>query len=383
VKEESFDFCKESSSNPNQLIVNLSSIKENVQRLKGHFQRPMRIMAILKANAYGTNYAVLSRYLRGVGIDIVGAANLVEALFFKTIGVEQEIFLLHAFEEEAEQIVENGFVVSVDDPALIEALQSQAKKQRRHIKVHLKIETGMGRFGISPKDALSLAFLIQGCDHLDLEGVSTHFSCADVGGKERFTIAQYESFCEVLRCLQREGMDPNWRHVANSSGSIRFDFPECNMVRIGLALYGIPPCSVEENILLLEPSLALQTRVVKVSLYEKGHPIGYGCSYHVQKEVEKIAVLPIGYFDGIHQQYRRASFLICGKRAPIVGKICMDYIMCDVTHIPNVKTGDRALLFGKDDWGNEVSPQEWADLAGCDVRQFICCLGPRIKRLLK
>ncbi len=339
-------------------------------------------MAILKANAYGTNYAILGQYLQEAGIDIVGAANLIEALFFKRIGVEQEIFLLHAYDQEASLIVKNGFVVAVDEPCLIQALQKEAKEKKKIIKVHLKIETGMGRFGCDPKEALSLALLMQQSSHLHLEGLSTHFSCADVEGKEDFTYAQYEKFCAVLQLLRKEGIDPAYRHAANSSGSMRFDLPECNMVRIGLALYGIPPCIFGEKTLALEPSLTLQSRIVKIASYEKGHPIGYGGSYVVQKEKEKIAVIPIGYFDGLHQQYRTASLLIRGKKAPIVGKICMDYLMCDVTSIPEAVVGDRVVLFGRDGFGNEVSPQVFADLGRCDVRQFICCLGPRIERVL-
>ncbi len=383
MKKEDFAFSESKDCNPNRLIVDLSAIGKNVERLKQYLPPRMRMMAILKANAYGTNYAVLGNYLKEAGIDIVGAANLIEALFFKKIGIQQEIFILHTYPPEAAWVVENGFVVAVDDADLIEALQTEAKKQQKILKVHLKVETGMGRFGCTPKEAVELSSMIKQSDHLFLEGLSTHFSCADREEKEDFTYEQYTAFCKVLRLLRNEGIDPIYRHAANSSGAIRFDLPECNMVRIGLALYGIEPDQRSKELVALEPCLSLLSRIVKISTYEKGHPIGYGSTYMVQRDKEKIAVIPIGYFDGIHQQYREASFLIHGKKAPIVGKICMDYIMCDVTDIPEAKMGDEVLIFGKDSYGNEISPQFFADLGGCDVRQFICCLGPRIKRVLR
>jgi alanine racemase/UDP-N-acetylmuramoyl-tripeptide--D-alanyl-D-alanine ligase len=240
----------------------------------------------------------------------------------------------------------------------------------------------MGRFGCRPEEAFELASEICHSSSLELEGIMTHFACADDPKEDPFTQEQVEKFDRVIDTLKKQGISAKWVHAANSSGALRFHLPQYNMVRLGLAVYGLYVSEAAKKALDLRLAISLHSRIVGINICKEGETISYGRRYRVTREMQKIAVLPIGYFDGIHRNYSgKGDVLVHGQKAPMVGNICMDNLMVDVTDIPQVAVGDKVLIFGEDEFGNYLSPEELATSGDSIVHELITCLGPRIPRI--
>jgi alanine racemase/UDP-N-acetylmuramoyl-tripeptide--D-alanyl-D-alanine ligase len=375
------DHFNESRSN-NQCIINLAAIETNIALLRQKLPQNTRLMVIVKALAYGTDDIRMAKFLDTCKIDILGVSYVEEGVTLKQAGVKQAIFSINVAPYETAKVVKWELEVGVNDHAIIDALAEEAIRQGKHQKVHLHINTGMGRFGCRPEEALELAQLIVSYPSLRLEGVMTHFSSADDPEEDSFTRQQIVCFDEVIAELKAHGIDPPWKHAANSAASIRFFLPQYNMVRLGLALYGLYSSDSVKNNLELKLALSLSSRIVAINICKLGETISYGRRYKVTKETQKIAILPIGYFDGLHRHYSEKTYvLIHGQKAAMVGNICMDYMMVDVTNIPHTNVGDKVLIFGEDDCGFYLSPEELASSGNSIIHELITCLGPRISRI--
>lgn len=210
----------------------------------------------------------------------------------------------------------------------------------------------------------------------------THFASADDKEEDAFTLSQSKQLEEVILELKSQGIEAKWNHASNSAAMLRFSFPQFNMARIGLAVYGLYASAKMERCKEIKHAISLISKIAGINICKKGDTISYGRSYLVTENEKKIAVLPIGYFDGLHRSYSGKSFvLIRGKKAPMVGNICMDFMMVDVTNIPFVKIGDPVLIFGDDDYGNYLSAEGLAFSGDSIVHELITCLGPRIQRV--
>lgn len=360
--------------------VNLALIEHNIKILRNHIPASTRMMVMVKAFAYGTDTFRIAKFLKGCGIDILGVSYVEEGVALKQVGIEESVFVLNAADYEAELVVKWDLEVGVSKESFVDILAKEAESCHKTIKVHLHVDTGMGRFGCRPDEALPLAKKIKAHPSLILEGVFTHFASADDPTEDLFTYSQAEQLEKVIASLQACGIDPPWKHAANSAGVLRFSFPAFNMVRVGLAVYGLQP-SLNDTKNHLKMAVSLISRIAGINLCKKGDTISYGRSYLVEEEEKLIAVLPIGYFDGLHRNYSgKGTVIIRGKRAPMIGKICMDFMMVDVSEIPNVKVGDPVLIFGEDAHGHYLSPEELAKLGNSISHELITCLGPRIQR---
>lgn len=366
----------------NQVIINLAAIQSNIETIRAKVGKSTRIMVMVKALAYGTDDIRITKFLKTIGVDVVGVSYVDEGVSLRLAGCSQDIFVMNACDYEAAKACKYGLQVAVSEPILIAALEREAAAQNKKVKVHLHIDTGMGRLGSRPCYALELAHFILSCPHLIFEGIMTHLACADDPNEDAFTMKQVRVFEETISLLQKEGIDPPWKHAANSSGSLRFSFPHFNMIRIGLSAYGLHTSSATHSFTDLRPAISLTSRIVGINECVKGDTISYSRRYTVTQEKARIAVLPIGYFDGLHRNYSgKHSVIIRGKKAPMVGSICMDYMMCDITSIPHASIGDPVLIFGEDDNGNYNSPEELAHAGNSIVHELMTCLGPRIRRL--
>lgn len=366
----------------NQCLINLAAIKNNLSIIRSKLPSKTRLMVIVKAFGYGTDDVRMAKFLETCGVDIVGVSYVDEGVALKRAGVKQDIFSINAAFYEAAKLVKWDLQVGVSDRKTIEAIAQAADRQHKKIKVHLHINTGMGRFGCRPEEALELGKLIMDSPSLVLEGIMTHFACADNAADDPFTLSQVHCFDHAIKELKSHGIEAPWVHAANSSGALRFKFPQYNMVRIGLAAYGLFASEAVAESLDLQLAISLTSRIVGINICKRGETISYGRTYQVKKEWEKIAVLPIGYFDGLHRNYSsRGHVFIRGHRAPMVGNICMDFMMVDVTDIPDVAIGDTALIFGEDQFGQYLSPEELATSGNSIVHELITCLGPRIPRI--
>lgn len=358
----------------NQCCINLAAIASNIKLIRSKLSKNTELMAMVKAMAYGTDQSIIAKFLKTEGIDRLGVSYVDEAIALRREGVDQKIFVLNAAPFESEKVVDWGFEVAVNDRLSLINIENAAKKRQKRASVHLHVDTGMSRLGCRPEEALPLAHLINQSPFLDLEGVMTHFACSNDPGQDSFTLKQSLIFDETIAVIENAGIKIPFKHACNSQAALRLHFPQYNMARIGIALYGLCP----EGTL----ALSLTSCIVGINHCRKGETISYGRSYTVAKEEERIAVIPIGYYDGLHLNYSgKGKVKIHGKTAPIVGQICMDYMMVDITHIPEAATGDSVLIFGRDAEEHSLSPQTLADQGNSTVYELLTCLGPRIQRV--
>lgn len=366
----------------NQCTINLDAIRSNIARLRSHLPSNTRLMAMVKAFAYGTGELQLAKFLKHCAVDILGVSTVDEGVALKKAKVPQAIFVINAAIYEAAKVVKWNFEVAVSDAQMLEALANEAEKQKKRVRIHLHVNTGMGRFGCRPEETLSLGRFIVNSPYLELEGVMTHFAVADCAAQDEFTLQQVKVFDNVIEELSHNGITAKWYHAANSSAVMRFNFKQYNMVRVGLALYGLNTSDVSLKNIELQQALCLTSRIVGINVCKAGESISYGRSYVVSKEEQRIAILPLGYFDGLHRNYSNKGYvMIRGVRAPMIGKICMDFMMIDISEIPEVKVGDPVLIFGEDEYGQLLPPEEFARQGDSIVHELITCLGPRIQRL--
>ncbi len=363
-------------------FINFPAIQSNIATIRQRLPDQTRILVMVKALAYGTDEVRMANFLATCQIAILGVSYVDEAVILKRARVAQAIFVINAAPYEAFKVAKWDLEVGVSDINLIEALAREGLRQNKTIKVHLHINTGMSRFGCRPEEALSLAQLIVSFPSLLLEGIMTHFACADNPEEDTFTLQQAKTFDAIIETFTYHGITVPWKHAANSAAVARFNFPQYNMVRVGLAIYGFYSSEPVRQNLELRLALSLISRVVGINRCLPGETISYGRSYEVKEGQQQIAVLPIGYFDGLHRTYSgKGEVIIHGKRAPMVGKICMDFMMVDVTNIPKVGIGDPVLIFGEDEHGHYLSPEELASSGNSIIYELITCLGPRIQRI--
>lgn len=380
-----FDWIYEQleESPPNSVAcINLAAIRSNIELIRRKNPADTRIMVMVKALAYGTDDIRISQFLNTCNIDILGVSYVEEGVSMRKLGVRQSIFVINAAEYEMKKAAHWGLEVGVSSREQITAANDAAEALDVQIKVHLHVDTGMKRFGCHARDAHSLAQMIAQAPHLIFEGIFTHFCAADDPSQDTFTLSQANILSDIIDKLSACGINPTYRHACNSAAAIRFSFAQFNMIRIGLATYGFHTSFASTPLLELRPALSLFSHIVGFSDAEAGDTVSYGRTHTVKTSKARLAVLPIGYYDGLHRIYSgKAKVIIRGKEAPMVGRICMDYTMVDVTHIPEATTGDPALLFGEDEVGTYLSPESLASSGGSIVHELMTCLGPRIQRL--
>ncbi len=371
----------EESPPNNQVIINLAVIQSNIAEIRSKLPKDTRIMVMVKALAYGTDDIRIAKFLKNCQIDILGVSYVDEGVQMRQAGIKQNIFVLNAAPCEARKAVNWDLEVGVSEPALIKALEESAREMQKKVRVHLHVDTGMSRLGCRQESVLELAKEITSSPNLIFEGVFTHFAAADDPTQDSFTQTQAKRLQEAIDILEEAGYSPRWRHACNSSATLRFGFTNFNMVRLGLAAYGLHSSLACKLAHPLRPAISLLSRIVGINELKKGDTISYGRDHVIHTDNARIAVLPIGYYDGLHRNYSGKGYVaICGKRAPMVGRICMDYMMVDISDIPEAKIGDPALLFGEDDNGDYIAPEELATLGGSIVHELMTCLGPRIRR---
>lgn len=302
------------------------------------------ICAAVKANAYGHGAVEVSKVLEKEGCNCFGVATVIEATELKNSGIKKPILLLSlTTPEEIKDIVEIGIEPIVTTSDYIKQLNTQANKKGRIINVHLKVDTGMGRIGCEPNEAIKLSKLIISSSNLKLQGLATHFATAD-SRDQTFTMNQLDIFKKVINELKEHGINPPLIHAANSGAITVSKNSIFNMVRPGIILYGYPPSPELVGELDLKPILELETKIVNIKKVPKGCSISYGRNYITEAD-EFIATLPIGYADGFTRSLTNTGEVwISGKLYPVVGNVCMDQIMIRVDK--NVKLYDKVTIIG-------------------------------------
>ncbi|QNM05558.1 alanine racemase [Qiania dongpingensis] len=361
--------------------IDLDAIYGNVKALKENTRKGTRICAVIKADGYGHGAVPIARKLKGLA-DYFAVATAEEAFNLRYHQIEEPILVLGYVPEDAyERAVMEEIRLTVYTYEMAERLSEAAKRCGKQAFIHIKLETGMNRIGFRPgEEALSQAEAMSRLPGIMLEGIFSHFARADEKDKS-YAERQYRIFDGFVSALKKRGVEIPLKHMGNSAAIIDLPQFDVDMVRAGIALYGMYPSNeVDRRRVGLTPALRLTARVIFIKEIEPGETVGYGGTYTAQRRM-KIATIPIGYGDGYPRNLsNRGYVLLDGKKAPITGRVCMDQLMVDVTDVPEVRQGDEAVLVGRD--GEQmISVEELAELAGTFNYEFVCDLGKRIPRI--
>ena len=362
--------------------INLDNLAHNMREIRRLADKKAMVTAVIKADGYGHGAKHITDTLLKNGADRFAVAVLDEALELRESGVEEPILVLgYTPPEKVKDIVKYDIHQAVYSYELAESISKEAVKQNKKAKIHIKIDTGMGRIGLKPdEDSVNMIKEISILPNLVMEGIFTHFAIADEKDKN-YTMEQFKKFTWICKRLEEEGVKINVRHCGNSATII--DLPEMHMdmVRAGIILYGLMPSQdVELEKIDLKQVMSLKARVTHVKEIDKDESVSYGRKFIASKK-SKIASLPLGYADGYTRMLSgKAEALIKGVRVPIVGRICMDQCMIDVTGIDDVKVGDEVVLFGEQK-GSFISIDELAEKLGTINYEIVCMIGKRIPRV--
>lgn len=363
--------------------IDLDAIAYNMEQMKRNLEPWTKVMAVIKADGYGHGAVQIAEMLED--FDYIwgfAVATLDEAIVLRTEGIKKPILVLGCvFPDQYMAMLKNDIRMNVYTEEMAESISQMATREGMTAYMHIKLDTGMARLGFDISEhSIDTIKRISQLPNVNLEGIFTHFAKADEVDKT-FTQKQIKEFCWMTEALKNEGVVFKYEHCSNSAGIIDIKEANFDLVRAGISTYGLYPSDeVKKENVKLKPAMALKSHVAFVKEIEAGTPVSYGGTFVSDKKM-KIATIPVGYADGYPRSLSNVGYvLIRGKKAPILGRVCMDQFMVDVTHIDGVSFGDKVTLIGKD--GNEsISVEDLGELSGRFNYEFICDLGKRIPRV--
>lgn len=364
--------------------ISLEAIGHNIREVKKRLPEGVKLLGVVKANAYGHGAVPVASYLENQ-VDYFATATIEEAVELRENGISAPILILgYVSPSQYGDLVEYDITQTIDSYAQALALEKEAARQDRKAKAHLAVDTGMTRIGfqVTEHDADEAA-KIADLPHIELEGMFTHFSCADQEDKT-YCSMQMEKYDKMTALLAERGVTIPLRHICNSAGIMEFDDHRFEMVRSGIITYGIYPSEeVKKERLDLIPALSWKSHVIHVKEVGPGIGVSYGATYVTEKPMTRIATVSAGYADGYPRALsNQGCVLIHGKKAPIIGRICMDQMMVDVTDIPDVQVEDVVTLVGTD--GDEtITIEEIANPAARFDYEMLCDISSRVTRVYK
>ena len=364
--------------------ISLEAIGHNIREVKKRLPEGVKLLGVVKANAYGHGAVPVASYLENQ-VDYFATATIEEAVELRENGISAPILILgYVSPSQYGDLVEYDITQTIDSYAQALALEKEAARQNRKAKAHLAVDTGMTRIGfqVTEHDADEAA-KIADLPHIELEGMFTHFSCADQEDKT-YCSMQMEKYDKMTALLAERGVTIPLRHICNSAGIMEFDDHRFEMVCSGIIPYGIYPSEeVKKERLDLIPALSWKSHVIHVKEVGPGIGVSYGATYVTEKPMTRIATVSAGYADGYPRALsNQGCVLIHGKKAPIIGRICMDQMMVDVTDIPDVQVEDVVTLVGTD--GDEtITIEEIANPAARFDYEMLCDISSRVTRVYK
>ena len=370
--------------------IDLDALINNISEIRRHVGEHTKIMGIVKADGYGHGYLEVAKTLIANGADALGVAFMDEAIQIRKCGIDTPILILgYTHPDYAEELIEKDIMPNCYTRDMAEAMSRAGQKLGKTGKIHIKIDTGMGRVGYrySEDEELNRATVeeiieISKLPNLEIDGLFTHFAVADDDDDE-YTKMQYRRFSELCDRVKAAGVKVNLRHCCNSAGLMRFPEFHMDMVRPGIILYGLMPSDfVDKSILNLKPAMALKAKITNIKTVEKGTSVSYGRKYQSESPETKIATVSIGYADGYSRILSgKAEIIAGGQKCRQIGNICMDQCMIDVTNVNNINIGDEAILFGKSSDGVEIPIEDIADIMGTINYEILCVVGKRVPRV--
>lgn len=367
---------------PGRLVtadIDLQAYERNYSSIRSLLNPATHIMAVVKGNAYGHGIVAIAKKAESLGVRYFGVVCLFEARQLRESGITTPILLLNYTDEEGvDEALDLSLSINVMDEQILRKVSDSAKKKGKKARIHVKIDTGMHRLGVVPNAAVSFTEKAMNAEHVELEGIFTHFADAD-GEDLAFTYEQLRVLKEVVDSLAKRGITPSLIHAANSAATLRIPESHFTMVRPGKILYGPLPRAKYSLPFVSEPILTLKTKIVQIRRVGKGESVGYGRTFVAKKDI-LIAALPIGYADGFRRSPNFGEVLVRGMRAPLVGRVSMDQSSIDVTNIAGAAVEDEVVVIGNQ--GNdEITAQEVADKIGTINYEVLTSLAERVTRV--
>jgi alanine racemase len=369
------------SGRPTVGEVDLGALEFNYRQIKKRTPKDAKFLAVVKADAYGHGAVPISLRLERLGVEYLGVAIPEEGVELRRGGVKTPILVLGGiFGSEVDQIFRFRLTPVVFKKDSLRILSREAERRKTRVKVHLKVDTGMGRLGVPLNLWYDFLREVTRFPRIETEGILSHFAMTDE--EKDFTRNQWRAFQEAVTTAQALGICCPYLHMANSAVLTTFPAYSARLVRPGIMLYGSYPAPTFQSLIPLKPVMTLKTHIHFLKSVPPGTRISYGGIFKAERK-SLIATLPIGYADGYsHHLSNLGEVLIHGKRAPVAGKVCMDFIMVDVTHIPRVAVGDEVVLMGRQ--GKErITPEEIAEKINSISYEVLCSIGKRVPRIYK
>ena len=381
------EILKRTATRPTWAQVSLENLRYNFGVVQRHIGTSVTVCAVVKADAYGHGATECAKALEQEGARWLGVTSLDEAIPLRDAGIRTRILLMTGFwRGEEEELIRLQLTPTVWEPGQVDLLERAAARLSAKLPVHLKVDTGMGRLGVDPEDLYEITSALKASPHLVLEGLSTHLASSEILDAPSVN-EQLQKFEQVRNLMRNEGFDPPLIHVANTGALISHRESWNSMVRPGIALYGyhLPferagrEVSGSKLRLDVKPVLTWKTKILSLRDVRANQALGYGGTY-ITKAPARIAVLPVGYADGLNRALSsRGRVIVREHYAPIVGRISMDLTLADVTGLPGIAVGDEVVLLGAVD-GLSVDAREHAELASTNVYEILCAISKRVPR---
>lgn len=361
--------------------IDLDAIYENVKNAKALLKKDTKMMAIVKADGYGHGAVEVARQIDEL-VDAYGVAILEEGIELRKAGFTKPILILgYTPKPLYPAMIRYDIATAVFTMEMAKEISDTAVAMHKNANIHIKLDTGMSRIGFAiTKESKEIIEQIAKLPGIEIKGCFSHFARMDEKDKTKAN-EQFAKFTKMVNALEKDGVDLGIRHISNSAGIMEAPEVQMDMVRNGICLYGLYPSEeVQKERLPLKPAMELKAYVSYVKTLEPGVEIGYGGTYTTTKKT-RVATIPVGYADGYSRCLSgKGSVLIHGKKAPILGRVCMDQFMVDVTEIPDVAFMDEVILIGRDQ-EEQIQVEDLAELSGRFNYEFVCCLSKRIPRV--
>lgn len=364
--------------------IDMDAFEHNIREIRRKIGEDTMLCAVVKANGYGHGAVALAKAMEAMGVDWLAVSCADEGIELRHSGITLPILVLGASaDSQFEDMIRENITPTIFTLKAARALDraADAFPEKKPVNIHIKLDTGMGRIGFSDDEkSIQTILEIGRLPNLRIEGLFTHFACADMYGTER-TNRQLERYEAMAERLKNEGLDIPVKHCANSAGIMAYEGAYMNMVRAGIIIYGLYPSDeVDKSLIDLYPVMSLRSHITFIKEVPEGTEISYGATF-VTSRPSKIATVPVGYADGYFRQLSgKGRVLIKGQYAPIVGRVCMDQMMVDITDLSDIDEGDVVTLVGKDGI-REIPVEEPAALAGSFNYEFVCNVSRRVPRV--
>jgi len=368
---------------PTWAEIDLDALAHNLGVIRKQVGPETKIMAAVKANAYGHGSVQCARRLEAEGVDWFGVALPEEGIELRESGISRPILCLGGFWQGQESAcLQYQLTPVVDRLDETEALDRAARDAGIKANVHLKIDTGMGRLGVRPEKLSQFCEGLQRLSHIRVEGLMTHLAAADDPALDEFTASQLKRFEDGVRECRQHGIDPAYIHVANSAATFALSQGERNMVRPGGSLYGFVRDVFSTRIVrpALKPVMSVHSRIILLKSVGPGEKLGYGCTFETKRE-SLIGTIPIGYDDGFRRALsNRGKMIVRGQFAPVVGRVSMDMTLIDVTDVSHVAVDDYVTLLGSEGEA-AITAEDLGELLGTISYEITCGISSRVPRI--